>query len=81
MDIKRDCFKKKTKQLVILLRQMHVGDAFMLISENDVPQLSKDALVVGESQLPVCFLPRFLLSVFPFCLPSFPHSVTGQGMG
>jgi len=49
----------------------------MLTSENQVPQLSKDALVVGGSQLPVCFTLHFLLPSFP----SSPHSATGQGIG
>lgn len=52
---------------------MHVRNIFVLVSGNDVPQLSKGALVVEESQTPV----RFPL----FCPFSFPHVVTGQGIG
>lgn len=48
-------------------------NVFVLVSGNDVPQLSKDELVEGESQIPVWF-PLF-------CPFSFPHVVTGQGIG
>lgn len=69
--------KKKTnqqtnRQLVIWFRQMQVRNVFVLISGNEVPQLSKDALVVGESLFssPV---PVFCLSFLPLFLPPFCH--------
>lgn len=78
--LKKKKKKERKHQLVIWFRQMRLGNAFMLVSENDVPHLSKDASVLGESQLPVCSPLCFLLSAVPF-LPPFLSPLTGQGTG